>query len=295
MLVLLLCLICLLLALALGSLKKQIRAVDCQLRENRPVRVSLTDRDLEILAADINAQAEREQDLLLQRRHDEEALRQAVAGVSHDLRTPLAAISGYLTLLEETDDVAERARLMAILHERTSYLGRLIDDFYTLSVLEHTGDPLPMSSFDLNGLLTERLLEQHRRFSEQPALALPDGPVIIWANAHACERIIDNLLVNSVRHGQGDVCIHLSDAGTLRTTNACAPLSAEQLAHLFDPFTTAADDPARTRGSGGLGLAIVRELLARMALPAPDARYADGHLSITVHFRSTTSGRGGNL
>lgn len=292
LLIVLLILIILLLVARYCSLAGALETLTQQLDETRPLRVPLVHPRLERLAEAIDARARREKVLRSQLLHNEEALRQTGTAISHDLRTPLTAMRGYLTLLAETDDADRRAHYLRVLQERCDYLAALIDSLYTLSLLEE-GATQPVS-FDLGALLADRLLDNYAALAQNPPqIHLPEDPVMVCAQPLACQRIIDNLLANAQRYSavnggeatpENKRCpfsVALTQDATLTIANPCTFLDETALSHLFERFTTA--HPPQKAGSG-LGLSIVCALLDEQHLPPPRAVYRDGQLVITVQF-----------
>ena len=208
-------------------------------------------------------------------------LNRAVANLSHDLRTPLTAIGGYLTLLSETDDPAEREQYLKVLGERTAVMRQLTEELLQYSVIvsnDHTDDTEELS---LNRVLEESIAGAYPMLSEReitPEVTLPDAPVIRIANRTDLSRMFANLLTNAVRYSDGDLSVALAKNGDVTFANAASGLDPVLAGQLFERFFTV---ETGTRGVG-LGLSIVRTLAERMGGSA-EATYADGRLAVTVH------------
>ena len=208
-------------------------------------------------------------------------LNRAVANLSHDLRTPLTAIGGYLTLLSETDDPAEREQYLKVLGERTAVLRQLTEELLQYSVIvsdDHTQDTEELS---INTVLAESIAGAYPMLTERgiaPEVTLPDTPVIRKANRTELSRMFANLLTNAVRYSDGDLSVTLAVNGDVTFANAASGLDPVLAGQLFDRFFT-----VETGAKGvGLGLSIVRTLAERMGGCA-EAKYTDGRLEVTVH------------
>ncbi|MBP5354611.1 MAG: HAMP domain-containing histidine kinase [Lachnospiraceae bacterium] len=208
-------------------------------------------------------------------------LNRAVANLSHDLRTPLTAIGGYLTLLSETDDPAEREQYLKVLGERTAVMRQLTEELLQYSVIvsdDHTQDTEELS---INTVLAESIAGAYPMLTERgiaPEVTLPDTPVIRKANRTELSRMFANLLTNAVRYSDGDLSVTLAVNGDVTFANAASGLDPVLAGQLFDRFFT-----VETGAKGvGLGLSIVRTLAERMGGSA-EAKYTDGRLEVTVH------------
>jgi len=205
----------------------------------------------------------------------EQARRDLVANVAHDLRTPLAAIQASVEALEEgvVQDKATEARYLAAVGRETRHLGRLIDDLFALSQLE-AGQlelkPEPLYLEDIVQDCLSGLLPQLERQGIALAVDLPATLPPAWADRHAARRVLSNLLQNAAAFtpagGRITVCgeqaaatvqIRVSDTGPGIPPGDLEP-GADGLPRIFERFYRG--DQARSGGGAGLGLAIASQL-----------------------------------
>ena len=219
-------------------------------------------------------------------RRKEQELRRQIANVSHDLRTPLTSILGYLQLLEGDGLSPEKkAEYLAVVEGRARTLQVFIATFYDLSRIEGGELPLEREKVDLGRALSDQLAASYEQIEEagldmEVDLA-PDLPPV-WADSGAVTRIFSNLLTNALRHGKDALSIRLYREGNgivSAFSNRAEDLTAEDASHVFERFYTA--DKMRTGQSTGLGLAIVKALAERMGHSAT-ARWEDGVFTIEV-------------
>ncbi len=190
--------IILLLAFSLFTLLRQLRSINHQIMEKRKIRVSLSNRHIEELAALINEKDAQHKALQIQIMQEEERLKQSVSNISHDLRTPLTSMQGYLTLLQECGE-KEKQQYIQIIQAKTDYLTELVQDFYDLSVIENGELDFEMEKVDINRIVTDCLIEKYREFGEmEPMIQIEDAPIWIQGNTLACKRIIENLDINRI-------------------------------------------------------------------------------------------------
>ena len=229
----------------------------------------------------------RQEERALYRRKEQE-LRQQIANVSHDLRTPLTSILGYLQLLEGDGLSPEKkAEYLAVIEGRARTLQVFIAAFYDLSRIEGGELPLEREKVDLGRTLSDQLAAAYEQI-EAAGLAvevdIAPGLPPVWADGGAVTRIFSNLLTNALRHGEEALAVKLYREGNVIVSafsNRAGELTEEDAAHVFERFYTA--DKMRTGQSTGLGLAIVKALAERMGHAAA-ARWEDGVFTVEVRW-----------
>ena len=261
-----------------------------QLSNETTVRLALPcpSRGAEQLLAGLNDLLELRQQERADYRRKEQQLRRQIANVSHDLRTPLTSILGYLQLLEQEDLSPEkREEYFQIVEGRARTLQSFIASFYDLSRIEGGELPLEREQVDLRRALSDQLAASYGQIEEaglDMEVELADGLPPVWADSGAAARIFSNLLTNALRHGKDALSVRLYRAGNVIVSafsNRAEGLTAEDAAHVFERFYTA--DKMRTGQSTGLGLAIVKALAERMGHTVA-ARWEDGVFTIEVRW-----------
>ncbi|RCX23274.1 histidine kinase/DNA gyrase B/HSP90-like ATPase [Fontibacillus phaseoli] len=252
----------------LGRMTGQLQGYNEQ-ATGKKIDVALFDAKLEALAGQINRQSH----LLLEagayRKVIENEFRQAVANISHDIRTPLTSIFGYIQLLEsESITPEEKLEYVAIVKNRTKRLQALLNDFFELSVIESLDYPLTTEKLGMTSLLSDILVGFYDSFSERdiiPDIRLPDGNIFVYADESAVRRVVENLLVNTVKHATGQVEIIFKrqrETASLTIVNDAEELAGSDVSLLFDRFYTA--DRNRSAQASGLGLSIAKSLMIKM-------------------------------
>nr|WP_286672400.1 HAMP domain-containing sensor histidine kinase [Cohnella hashimotonis] len=231
--------------------------------------IGMPDRDLESLAIEIN----RHTDLIVhaqaERRRTEEELRQAVANISHDLRTPLTSIFGYIQLLDSRElSEDERSEALGVIRKRTLRLQALLYDFYELAMIDSTDYALKLGKLRLDKLLPDILIGFHDQMMEKgltPTFQLESRAIEIQADESAVRRVVENLVFNAIKHATGSLEIGLvirSESAVLTLSNAAPQLNGTDTELLFNRFYMA--DASRSGSTSGLGLSIARGLMSRM-------------------------------
>lgn len=196
------------------------------------------------------------------RRGDAE-LKQAVTNLSHDLRTPLTGILGYLDLLEQEELPPKAARYLAVIRERAGLMKQLTEELFRYSVVLAGDGGTAREAVSLNRALEESLAAFYLPLSARgitPKIHLPAAPVVRLLDRSALARVLANLLSNAVKYSDGDLEVTLSETGELCFANIAAGLSEIEVGRLFDRFYTV----ETARSSTGLGLSIARVLTERM-------------------------------
>ena len=263
-----LALLCLGLGLRLYALERDIRTCARQLRAGRPrVSMAAPNAAAEELLTAVNALLDLREREEGDYRRQEQAIRQQIANVSHDLRTPLTSILGYLQLLEgEGLTAEERREYLAIVQGRAKALQSMIVSFYDLSRLEGGEYPLSRERVDLYHVLSQLVAEFYNDFTDfDMTVELREGLPAVTADPAGVLRVFTNLIRNALEHGRKRMSILLYQEGGEVVSvfaNDAPDLTPEDVEHVFDRFFTA--DKMRTGQSTGLGLAIVKALVERM-------------------------------
>ena len=231
------------------------------------VTLALVVPQLEQLTARVNEAVEQARQASTRTRAEERRIRSFIADVSHDLRTPLTSVRGYLQLLERTDlDAVQRERLAAA-HRQTVELGALVDRLYEYAYLLDVEPRQELERLDVGLLVGEVLLGMSGEIEGAGLEVELDPPtgLVLATDREMLTRIVQNLGRNAVQHGRGTLAVEVAawggaeDGAELRFRNGVAPDAAIDTARLFDRFFTA--DASRSARSSGLGLSIVEVLV----------------------------------
>lgn len=249
---------------------------------NNPVFLSTRDPHARKLAAELNVHL-KELRRLRQRYEDgDRALKEAVTSVSHDLRTPLTAICGYLELLERGEKTPEQARYLALISDRAEAMKRLSEELLRCSVALSAQDELHLEPVDLNAELEEAAASFYAALTARgivPQVDICKERVVRQLDRAALGRVLGNVLSNALKYSGGDLELVLTPDGSLSFSNSAPGLDGVGAARLFDRFYTVENG----RGSTGLGLSIARALCQRMGGTA-EAQYENGRLTILLRF-----------
>lgn len=273
-------------------LKKQIRSLTAQIdtlvrgSSEKILDIALIDRDLEHLAGTLNQYYAKQRYAVACALQHEDHLKESIANISHDLRTPLTVIIGHLQLLQKSEPTVEQnQRITAALH-KAGRMKELIGTFYDLSLLDSEQAVPVKEQLNLTNLLINFLTENAPLFESNnicPEILLPDNSVFIHSDRNMLERILQNLLTNAARYSSGSVRIQLSEApdgkAVLCFQNTVPNGADFDAGRLFERFYTG--DRSRHNESTGLGLAVVKTLVDKLEGQISAAAESDV-LTITI-------------
>lgn len=249
---------------------------------NTLIDISTRDRAMRALASQINGELRRLQVLRRRYRQGDLELKAAVTNISHDLRTPLTAICGYLELLEGEEKAPKAAEYLEIIQGRALLLRQLTEELFRYCmVLSDPGDLAP-EPISLNAVLESSLAAFYAELTGrgvQPVVHMPPEKVVRRLDRAALSRVFSNLLSNAAKYSDGDLEITLTPGGAVVFANSSRSLSSVEVQKLFDRFYTV----EAARKSTGLGLSIARALAERMGGELA-AEYREGKLYITAYF-----------
>lgn len=234
-------------------------------------RVPVTGKDeLGKLAENMNTMADKLKSAIEEERAAAKAKNDLITGVSHDLRTPLTSVLGFLEYVEKDryKNEVELRYYVNIAYEKSLTLKKLIDDLFEYTRVSSTGLPLNIEPVDL-GKLLEQLIEEFAPVLEQADMIYrihtDKGPLIINGDADELVRLYENLFTNAVRYGKEgkilDISVYRKDDKVIATcTNYGNPIPPTDLPHLFKRFYRVDKSRSRETGGSGLGLAIAKSI-----------------------------------
>ena len=254
---------------------------------NTLISIATQDRAMCRLANDINAQLRELRKQRLRFVQGDIELKNAVTNISHDLRTPLTAISGYLDLLDHVEKNETAERYLEIIKKRTEVLKQLTEELFRYSVVTSPEYSSTTELVAVNGVLEESILGFYAALQERkitPNIHMTENKVMRKLNRAVLSRIFSNLLNNAMKYSDGDLDITLTDAGEIIFANMASSLNEVEAERLFDRFYTVEN----ARKATGLGLSIARTLMEQMN-GTITAQYGNGKLSICIQLPDNLS------
>ncbi|MGU8237446.1 sensor histidine kinase [Clostridium perfringens] len=250
------------------------------------LRLSLPNKNIENLVVEINTLIDDKRKMENIYKEKDMELREAIANMSHDLRTPLTSIMGYVYLLNDDKlNKEERKEYLKIIEKRSLVLNDLITNFYGLSRIQADQYEIKFEPVNLELVLGEIIAAFYEtldyKFGE-PEINIEEGLGPVLGDKQALNRIFTNLIENIIKHGEGDVKISLKKKNkyiVMEFSNKVEDLESKDVNRIFEKFFT--KDRMRTGQNTGLGLAIVKLLVEKQGQKI-DAKKVGNRLVINI-------------
>ena len=230
---------------------------------NSLITVSSSDKKIRKLAARLNQELQ----LLKKERHKFQTgdlqLRESITNISHDLRTPLTAISGYLSLLKKQKLDEKSMYYAQIIENRTEALEQLTEEIFRYSIINSDMDSFTLEEISMNRALEDCIAANYANLANReivPNIQITDLSITRKLDSKALSRILNNVMSNAIKYSDGDLFISLSAQGVITFSNTAKNLTEVQVGKLFDRFYTVES----ARKSTGLGLSIAKLLTEQM-------------------------------
>lgn len=278
----------LILLIRLALLQSSIQEVADELNDklntdtNTLITISSGNHKIRSLAEQMNRQLLELRAEKLKLQHGNLELKMSITNISHDLRTPLTAICGYLDLLKQEEATGNVEKYLDVIRERANVMRSLTEELfrYSLQVLQE--EELHIEQVCVNDILEQSIAGSYSVFTNKnviPNIQMTERRVIRNLDKVAVRRIFDNILSNAARYADGDVTVKLTAEGRILFSNHAPDLSRVDVERLFERFFTV----QTAKESTGIGLSIAKLLTEKMG-GCIDAEYSAGYLSIRVIF-----------
>lgn len=247
---------------------------------NTPIMLSSHDKLVSSLANDINVELKE----LQKQKHcyiqGDKELKNAITNISHDLRTPLTTICGYLSLLDKEEKSEHIARQLSIIKDRTFALKQLAEELFRYTTIISDTENSVYTETVINNVLEDCISSYYAMFKEKgitPSINLCEQKIVRSVDKTALLRIFNNVIDNAIKYSEGDLIISLFENGKIVFSNHTSDLNEIQIGKLFDRFYTV----NTARKSTGLGLSIAKALIEKMDGNI-SADYSNNVLSIII-------------
>lgn len=236
---------------------------------NKEISIDGRDRELENIAININKILEKDRENNMKLRKMQKSVKNTLTSISHDLRTPLTSVSGYIQMIErESTSEAKRKEYLEVVKGRVDTVKSILDQLFEYIRLENDELLLEKEQVNVDDILRDTIAIYYHDYLEkniEPEIILPEKNVSINGDKNALKRVFSNIIYNSLIHGEKDYKIALEESDErikLTFSNYTSSLSKNDINLVFERFFTS--DKSKTKQTTGLGLCISKLLVEKM-------------------------------
>ena len=269
-------------------IRKEINNITCSLAKilntdtNKLLTCITSDKLLKDLVRVLNKRLKELRKLEIEYKQGNQSLKSAITNISHDLRTPLTAIRGYVELMEDENPNQQQQDYLRIIDAKVQDLGELTEQLFDFSKNLDLQQEIRVMPVCLNDVLIESIVSFYSLFKKcqmTPQLDLCEEKVVRLLNENILKRIFENIISNAVKYGQSDLKVRMTADGVIEFSNDTDELDFTRLGKLFDRYYTVQD----AKRSSGVGLSIARQLVD-LSGGTIDASYQASVLKIMIRF-----------
>lgn len=247
---------------------------------NNLIMISSSDKDIESLTNELNDELRdlRKQKLLYENGNQE--LKKLITNISHDMRTPLTAISGYIDLIKEGNNLEKQQYYLNIVENKTNELTQLTEQLFDFSKTMDIGTNINKEKCLINELLEETLANNYIVLKNKditPNIEITKNKIYRNIDRNSITRVFENILSNIVKYSSGNFKVELDDNGKITFSNKAKNLDATTVKKIFDRYYTVEN----AKKSTGIGLSIAKQLV-ELNGGSINAKYIKGNLIIEI-------------
>lgn len=250
----------------LHLIKKSIKEIGCSLSNivksdtNNLISISSSNKDIKNIADAFNMELKTLREQQLQYKNGNRELKKVITNISHDLRTPLTAINGYLDLMKDDKLSLNQEKYLSIIRKKSNELTELTEQLFDFSKTIDIDIKANKENCCINEILEETLVSYYTVFKEKsivPEVLICEEKVYRVVNKASIIRVFENILSNVAKYSSGNFKVTLKSDGKIIFSNTATELDATTVQKIFDRYFTVEN----AKKSTGLGLSIAKQLV----------------------------------
>ena len=270
-------------------IKKSIKEIQNQINEilltdtNNLLTISSSDKKIINLANCLNIELKKLRKEKLQYENGNQELKTVMTNISHDIRTPLTAISGYIELIKENNDENKKKKYIEIIERKTNDLILLTEQLFDFSKTMDMKINIKKEKCCINEIIEESLANYYSVFKKNniiPKIEICNKKIYKYLDKNTIIRVFENILSNVSKYSNGDFKVVLAENGRITFSNKATSLDATTVQKIFNRYFTVEN----AKKSTGLGLAIAKQLI-ELNDGIISAKYIKNHLIIDIYFK----------
>lgn len=279
-------LICIFLAVKLYVIKQSIKEIEKSFSKilrtdtNNIIAISSSDKDIKNLTINLNNNLLELRGQKLQYKNGNQELKKIITNISHDLRTPLTAIKGYVDLIEQEKLSNNQKKYLKVIQKKSNELTELTGQLFEYTKLMDIDVKIKKEECCINEILEETLVSYYSIFKEQniiPSISICSTKVYKIVNKISIIRVFENILSNVVKYSNGDLKVEMQENGTITFSNKATSLDETTVQKIFDRYFSVEN----AKESTGIGLSIAKQLV-ELNNGSIKAEYVNGYLIIEI-------------
>ncbi len=271
----------------LNLIKKSIKEIKIQLTSilksdtNNLITISSSDKDVKELANILNIELKELREQKLQYENGNQEFKKSITNISHDMRTPLTAISGYIDLIKDEKENGKQHEYIEIIERKTNDLITLTEQLFDFSKTMDIGTKVEKQKCLVNEILEETLANYYIIFKENnivPQIEITKNRIYKIVDRNTIIRVFENILSNVTKYSNGDFSVSLDDDGKITFSNKATSLDATTVEKIFNRYYTVEN----AKKSTGIGLSIAKQLV-ELNGGTINAKYIKSYLIIEIN------------
>lgn len=249
---------------------------------NRLLTIHSRDKDLKDLAAVLNVSLKKLRELEMEYKNGNQELKTSITNISHDLRTPLTAIRGYLDLMDAQNLTEKQLNYLRIIESKVKDLIELSEQLFDFSKSVDVQNEMKREYICINDVLEDTIASFYsllKEYNITPNIDICKEKVIRLLNENMLKRIFENILSNAIKYGEQSIDIKMDCNGTIEFSNQTEMMDSVSLENIFERYYTVQSVKKAT----GIGLSIAKQLV-ELCNGTIDATYQNHLLTIIVQF-----------
>ena len=250
---------------------------------NNLLTISSSDKEIINLANSLNLELKNLREEKLQYENGNQELKTVMTNISHDMRTPLTAISGYIELIKENNDENKKKKYIEIIERKTNDLILLTEQLFDFSKTMDMKVNIKKEKCCINEIIEESLANYYSILKKNniiPKIEICNKKIYKYLDKNTIIRVFENILSNVSKYSNGDFKVVLTENGRITFSNKATSLDATTVQKIFNRYFTVEN----AKKSTGLGLAIAKQLI-ELNDGMISAKYIKNHLIIDIYFK----------
>lgn len=238
---------------------------------NQRIRIQNNWKPLSVLINKVNMVIESFQSLTSKNIENEESRKKMISNISHDLRTPLTSMLGYMELIFDNEEISEEKKqeYLKIIYDKGNSLYGLMEEFFQVSKLDSNDIKIEIEETNISEIIRQSFVSfflEIQKYNIRPCINIGEDDIFILTDKKIIGRILNNLINNAIKHASKatEIGINLVDNDDdilLEVWDNGIGINKEEINHIFDRLYTVEKSRNSALKNSGLGLTIVKKLV----------------------------------